>query len=95
MQKTIVPKPLPQGSHIRVIAPSCSGKTIKPERIKAAENVLTGAGFGVSFGKNVFRMNQFQSSDRELRLDDLHEAFPTQRLMAFWLCAAGTTPTTS
>lgn len=75
MQKIIVPKQLPAGSHLRVIAPSCSGKTITPERIPAAEKVLAEAGFSVSFGKNVFKMNEFQSSDRDLRLNDLHEAF--------------------
>jgi muramoyltetrapeptide carboxypeptidase LdcA involved in peptidoglycan recycling len=58
-----------------VIAPSCSGKTIYPERIAAAGKVLAKAGFTLSFGKNAFKMNEFQSSDRSLRLADLHEAF--------------------
>jgi muramoyltetrapeptide carboxypeptidase LdcA involved in peptidoglycan recycling len=75
MQKFIVPKPLSNGGYIRVIAPSCSGKTLKPEWIKTAEETLSKAGFKISFGKNVFKQNQFQSSDRVLRLKDLHEAF--------------------
>ncbi len=43
--------------------------------MKAAEKTLSEAGFKISFGKNVFEQNQFQSSDRTLRLDDLHQAF--------------------
>jgi muramoyltetrapeptide carboxypeptidase LdcA involved in peptidoglycan recycling len=75
MQKFIVPKPLLKGSRLRIIAPSCSGKTVKIARIKAAEETLSKAGFKISFGKNVFKINQFDSSDRVLRLEDFHEAF--------------------
>ena len=75
MQKTITPKQLSIGSHIRIIAPSCSGKTIKPEQIKVAEKTLIDAGFKISFGKNVFTQNKFDSSDRALRIKDFHQAF--------------------
>jgi muramoyltetrapeptide carboxypeptidase len=73
--KILIPKPLNRASQVRVIAPSCSGKTIKASQIKTATDVLTKTGFRLSFGKNVFKLNQFESSDRASRLEDLHQAF--------------------
>ncbi len=71
----IIPKPLIEGSHIRVIAPSCSGKTIETEKLERAKNVLERSGFKVSFGRNLFEYNSLQSSSIEQRLEDLHSAF--------------------
>jgi muramoyltetrapeptide carboxypeptidase len=75
MNKIIVPSKLKLGDEIRVIAPSCSGKTIKKEKLKEAKSLLEGLGFKVTYGKNVFELNEFQSSSLESRLQDLHDAF--------------------
>lgn len=80
MPKLILPPKLKKGDNIRIIAPSCSGQTISKQRIKNAQKTLEQAGFVISFGKNVFEMNDLQSSSVESRLEDLHSAFLDQKV---------------
>lgn len=73
--KVILPQPLKQGDEIRIIAPSCSGGTIKKHVIKEAQKHLLDLGFKISFSKHLFKINRLQSSSIESRVADLHEAF--------------------
>ncbi len=73
--KNIFPPKLKKGDNIRIVAPSCSGKTIKPQQLKLAQAVLEKSGFRISFSKHLFEMNEFQSSSVKSRVADLHEAF--------------------
>ncbi len=73
--RKIIPKLVLKNSLIRVIAPSCSGSTIKPAVLKTAELVLSKVGLQVTYSKNYLKLNEFDSSSREDRLADLHNAF--------------------
>lgn len=73
--KLIIPPKIQKGDKIRIIAPSCSGKTILKPRLKAAQQLFKQLGFEVSFSKNLFEQNKLQSSSIKSRLADLHEAF--------------------
>ncbi len=69
------PKPLSKNSHLRVIAPSCSGKTVNREQLIDAKKVLEESGYKISFGENLFKFNSLQSSSIQQRVSDFHEAF--------------------
>lgn len=73
--KHIYLKPLKNGAHIRVIAPSLSMAIISKETINYALDVFHKLGFKVSFGKYVNEIDQFKSSSIESRIEDLHTAF--------------------
>jgi muramoyltetrapeptide carboxypeptidase LdcA involved in peptidoglycan recycling len=75
MKRFLLPKPIPANGHLRIIAPSCSGKTIATAQLQESERILEKAGFILSYGKNVFELNKLKSSSRDSRLQDLHEAF--------------------
>jgi len=73
--KSIFPKSLKKGSHIRVIAPSLSMAILSKETIEYAMQRFDQMGFKISFGRHVNEINQFGSSSIESRILDLHEAF--------------------
>ena len=68
-------KPLKRGSHIRVIAPSLSMGILSKEIIAESLNRFADMGFTVSFGKNAFEIDEFDSSSVDSRIKDLHDAF--------------------
>ncbi len=73
--KTIAPNKLRKGAHIRVIAPSRSLSLISATTIEVAKKRLESLGFKVSFGKNVYVTDEYDSSTTAERVSDLHEAF--------------------
>ncbi len=75
MSKTILPPKLKRGDEIRIIAPSCSGSTIKKSILKSAQERFKKLGFIVTLSKNLFEMNNLESSSVKSRLKDLQDAF--------------------
>lgn len=73
--KSIFPKKLQKGSHIRVIAPSRSLSLLSKETIEIANNRLEEMGFTISFGRYVNESDDFVSTSIKHRLEDLHNAF--------------------
>ena len=73
--KSIFPAHLKKGDEIRVIAPSRTLAIIAPSGIALAKKRLMEMGFSVSFGKNVYERDKFDSSSIESRIEDIHEAF--------------------
>lgn len=73
--KTIYPKKLKKGDHIRVIAPARSLGLISEDTINAAIKRLSELGLSVSFGKHVSEKDCFLTSSIESRVSDLHDAF--------------------
>ena len=75
IKNLIRPKKLKIGDHIRVIAPSRSMGILSDKTKQEAIDNLEKAGFKLSFGKNVYETDEFNSSSIESRIEDLHEAF--------------------
>lgn len=75
MPKRIIPPLLPANAHMRVIAPSCSAKTINAPILASAQRALEAIGFRISFSEHMFELNRFQSSSVDSRIVDLHTAF--------------------
>ncbi len=75
MNKIIIPPKLKKGDTIRIIAPSCSGKTVYKERLEIAKNLFEKLGFKITYSKNLFELNKLESSSIKSRLADLHDAF--------------------
>jgi muramoyltetrapeptide carboxypeptidase len=69
------PERLKKGDEIRVVAPSMSLSLYTKKEIKDATAALTKLGFQVTFGKNVYEVDDFSSSSVSSRVEDLHEAF--------------------
>jgi len=70
MERTILKK----GDEIRVIAPSSSAKKLG-DSMDLAKLKLESLGYKVTYGKNIFEMNEFMSSSITSRVEDLHDAF--------------------
>ena len=66
---------LKYNSHVRVIAPSRSLSYVSLENIEYAKDNLRKFGIRLSFGKNVYEIDQFDSSSIESRIKDIHDAF--------------------
>ena len=71
----MIPKKLAEGDKIRIVAPSRSLAIISQENIKLAALRLEELGFIVTYGKNVWAQDEFDSSSIEQRVSDLHEAY--------------------
>ncbi len=89
MPKTIIPPKLNKGDNIRIIAPSCSGKTISKPKIKYAKELLERLGFKVSYSKNLFEFNRLQSSSKKSRIQDLHDAFKDKSVQGIMAIRGG------
>lgn len=71
----IYPRKLKTGDEIRIISPSRSLSIISEATQAVAIKRLEDLGLKVSFGKHVSELDDFNSSNLESRIDDLHEAF--------------------
>jgi muramoyltetrapeptide carboxypeptidase LdcA involved in peptidoglycan recycling len=65
---------------IRVIAPVRSMSIIPDTSIKLANEALENEGFELSFGKNIYEIDEFNSSKIESRIFDLHRAFEDEHI---------------
>lgn len=71
----IIPKKLEKGDEIRILAPSCSAKTVDQKFIDLAQNKLLEMGFKVTFSENFYAHDHLNTSDPVLRAQDLMKAF--------------------
>jgi muramoyltetrapeptide carboxypeptidase len=69
-----------KSSEIRVLALSRSLALIDQENIKIAQKKLEELGFVVTFGKNVYELDEFSSSSIQSRVEDLHQAFKDENV---------------
>ena len=85
-----IPAKLKPGSHVRIIAPSCSlaGEYFTEETKKRGLEALSTLGLTVSFGEHVYEIDASGSSSIEHRLADLHAAFADDTVDMV-LCARG------
>jgi muramoyltetrapeptide carboxypeptidase LdcA involved in peptidoglycan recycling len=89
MNKTIKPKKIKKGSHIRIIAPARSLGLLSEENKKDAIDRLENFGFKLSFGKNVNDIDEFYSSSIEARINDIHDAFKDEQVDAILTVIGG------
>lgn len=87
--KVVLPNKLKPGSEIRVIAPSRSLSIISKDNIEAARLRLEKLELKVTFGKNVFERDVFNSSSLKSRLSDLHDAFSDRNVDAIFSAIGG------
>jgi muramoyltetrapeptide carboxypeptidase len=70
-----IPAKLKKGDVVRVIAPARSLNIVDNETKEIAVRNLESLGLIVSFGKNTNEIDNFNSSDVQNRVDDIHDAF--------------------
>jgi muramoyltetrapeptide carboxypeptidase len=71
----MISEKLKANSHIRVIAPSRSFNFLADGVAEQAKKNLENLGFKISFSKNIYEKDVFNSSQISSRVEDLHEAF--------------------
>lgn len=82
---TLLPNKLQPGNTVRIITPARS--LAMPwlndaEMKKNAQQKFDELGINLTFGKNVYEIDEFDSSSIAARLEDLHEAFSDQSVHA-------------
>ena len=85
----MIPSKLKKGDEIRIIAPSRTMKLISEEGKKLAEEKLKSLGFKVTYGKNIYECDEFDSSSIKSRVEDLHEAFRDKNVKAILTVIGG------
>ncbi|QKT05528.1 S66 peptidase family protein [Mycoplasma sp. OR1901] len=80
---------LKQGDEIRVIAPARSLKLIDDKNIKLAVQRLESLGLKVTFGKNVFNVENRMSASIKDKVEDIHEAFLDKNVKAILTVIGG------
>ena len=85
----MIPSKLKKGDEIRIIAPSRTMKLISEEGKKLAEEKLKSLGFKVTYGKNIYESDEFDSSSIKSRVDDLHDAFQDKNVKAILTVIGG------
>ena len=78
----MIPSKLKKGDEIRIIAPSCSAKTVDPKFITLAKEKLESLGFMISFSKNFYEHDVLNTSDPIKRAEDLNQAFEDKNVKA-------------
>ena len=69
------PNKIKNGDRIEIIAPSGSIWRIEPPLVELAKNKLVNMGYEVTFSKNIYELDDFDSSSVESRIADINEAF--------------------
>ena len=85
----IKPSKLKPGDEVRVVAPAVSLSIISEECKKLAEQRLRNLGLNVTYGKNVYEKNEFDSSTIKQRIEDLHDAFGDKNVKAILTVVGG------
>src|SRR3989338_6130124 len=80
--KKIYPEKLKIGDEVRIIAPSRSIKILSEEIKRIADKRFLDLGLKLTFGKHVYETDEFNSSNIESRIADLHEAFSDKDVKA-------------
>ncbi len=87
--KIVFPKKLVKGDFVRVVAPAKSLFVVNKEIVKIAKKRLEKLGLTITFGKNVFKSNFFNSSSIKARVEDLIEAFTDKKITAIFAAIGG------
>ncbi|PIR91940.1 LD-carboxypeptidase [Candidatus Falkowbacteria bacterium CG10_big_fil_rev_8_21_14_0_10_44_15] len=83
------PSKLKKGDEIRIIAPSRSLAIVLNNRRDVANKRFSELGFKLTFGKHVEEVDDFNSSNIESRVQDLHEAFLDKNVKAILTVIGG------
>ena len=87
--KPIFPNKLKSGDKIMVVAPSDSLALISDELKQIATERFANLGLEVSFAKNVMELDEFDSSNIQSRVEDLHEAFSDKSVRGIFTAFGG------
>ncbi len=85
----IKPPILKPGDEIRIVAPAVSLSIISEDCKKLAEERLINLGLKVTYGKNVYKKNDFDSSSIKERVQDLHDAFNDKKVKGILTVVGG------
>lgn len=85
----IIPEKLKKGDLARIIAPACSLGIISKENREIANKRFEEMGLRISFGKHVEEIDEFNSSNIESRIEDLHDAFADPEVKAIFPVVGG------
>ncbi len=77
------------GDKVCIIAPSRSLRIISDTTINHAITVFNDMGLEVVFGKNVYEIDEFNSSSVDSRISDLHYAFSDNSIKAIFTAIGG------
>lgn len=84
----MIPNKIKNNDQIEIIAPSGSIWRIEPPLIDLAKNYFLDKNYKVVFSKNIYELNEFDTSSVEQRIEDLHNAFENEKTKMI-LCAIG------
>src|SRR3990167_9092003 len=87
--ETIFPDKLKRGDKIMVVAPSDSLGLISKELRQISDERFAQMGLELSFAKNVEELDEFDSSNIQSRVDDLHEAFSDKSVKGIFAAYGG------
>lgn len=87
--KSIFPPKLNKGDEVRIIAPSRSMSMISEETQNNANQRFSQLGLRLTFGKHIHESDDFNSTNIESRVDDLHKAFQDQSVKAIFTVIGG------
>ena len=85
----IIPEKLKKGDLVRIIAPACSLGIISKENREIANKRFEEMELRISFGKHVEEIDEFNSSNIESRIEDLHDAFADPEVKAIFPVVGG------
>lgn len=71
----LIPPKLKIGDNLRIISPSKSLSVVPDNFRKNAYNILTDLGLNISYSKNAFEIDSFESSSIASRISDINDAF--------------------
>jgi len=87
--KTIFPNKLKKGDKVMVVAPSDSLSIISREMRLISNERFIKMGLELSFAKNVYELDEFDSSSIESRVNDLQEAFSDKSVKGVFAVIGG------
>jgi len=85
----MIPAKLKSGDEVRVISPSTSMSTIKPDALEVANSRLEGMGLKVGYSAHAQECDEFSSSSTASRIADLHAAFSDNSVKAILAARGG------
>lgn len=87
----VIPSKLRAGDQVRIIAPASSLSIVPSRIIKRGTERLENLGLKVSFSKNCWEKNKFNSTSIQSKIEDLHSAFLDKRIKAVIAAEGGYT----
>lgn len=78
----MIPARLKKKNLIRIVASSGSIWRVEPILIEGAKSFLEAQGYQIDFSKNIYELNNFDTSSVKSRIEDLHDSFLDEQVMA-------------